>query len=292
MWERGVRGRKWSGLVGMALVAATGVVAGGQDADDSKAEPRTIRKSVVVSAPVADVWAAWTTREGITSFFGADAKVELKVGGAYEVYFAPSAPEGSRGSEGCHVLGFVPQELLAFSWSAPPSIPTIRKERTQVVLFFERIDARQTRVRLVHHGWGTGEDWDQAFAYFDRAWGAVLQALQARFAEGETTKETAMSARQQFIYFIEPTRPTFTQDATKAEDAKVAEHFAYLQRLHAAGSLVLAGRTLQPQPVGIVVFEAENEEAAQAVFAEDPAVKAGVFKGRVAPYKVALLRGQ
>ena len=37
---------------------------------------------------------------------------------------------------------------------------------------------------LHHTGWGDGGQWDQAFAYFDRAWGFVLGNLKARFERG------------------------------------------------------------------------------------------------------------
>lgn len=95
---------------------------------------------------------------------------------------------------------------------------------------------------------------------------------------------------EQFIYFLEPVRTTFARDATDSEQALVAEHFHYLQDLLAARRLILAGRTLEDQPTGIVVFEAPDRATAQAVLKNDPAVKGGVFKGRVAPYRVALER--
>ena len=33
-------------------------------------------------------------------------------------------------------------------------------------------------------GWGSGDKWDQSFAYFDRAWGRVLENLAKRFPDG------------------------------------------------------------------------------------------------------------
>ncbi len=275
----------WAVLLGGGLVGAVEAQVGGA-AKDVVME-RAIRMEVVVAAPVEKAWEAWTTREGIVSFFGADAKVELAVGGAFEVYFNMEAPEGSRGSEGCRVLSYVPREMLSFSWNAPLSMPNVRKERTQVVLLFERVGAARTRVRLVHHGWGVGEEWDRAFAYFTRAWGQVLESLEKRLG-GEGAKE----ARKQFIYFTEPARATFLEDATEDEQAKVSEHFRYLEGLLAEGVLILAGRTDEAQPVGIVVFEAADLDTARGIMENDPAVKAGVFKGRVAPYGVALMRGR
>jgi len=143
-----------------------------------------IRKIVVVPAPVDDVWKAWTTLEGVKTFFAPDASLELAVGGDYEMYFAPEQPEGLRGGEGCKILSFVPGEMLSFTWSAPPSIPEVRKERTWVVLTFQPLEGDKTQVSLVHLGWQAGEEWQKALKYFDRAWEIVLGRLQYRFQTG------------------------------------------------------------------------------------------------------------
>jgi uncharacterized protein YndB with AHSA1/START domain/uncharacterized protein YciI len=296
-------------LLTMLAAVALSLPSVAQDAETPVGPPgtsdRTIEKTTIVAAPVEKVWWAWTTADGIKSFLAPDAKIELRVGGAYEIYFVPSAPEGSRGSEGCQVLAYLPREMLAFSWSAPPSMPAVRKMFTQVVVAFEPLDADRTRVRLVHHGWGSGPKWDQAYAYFDKAWAGVLGALSQHFATQEKdgvdkrdaaddeTEGEAMArpaARQQFVYFIEPVRPTFLKDATEAEQQKVSEHFRYLQLLLADGTLILAGRSQEDPPVGIVIFEARDADTARQIFEGDPAVAAGVFKGRVAPYGVALMR--
>ena len=41
---------------------------------------RILKKDVVVDAPVAAVWAAWTTEEGVRGFFAPAAKVEATRG--------------------------------------------------------------------------------------------------------------------------------------------------------------------------------------------------------------------
>ena len=46
------------------------------------------------------------------------------------------------------------------------------------------IDGKSTRVTLHHTGWGDGGEWDQTYAYFDRAWGNVLGNLKKRFETG------------------------------------------------------------------------------------------------------------
>ena len=96
---------------------------------------------------------------------------------------------------------------------------------------------------------------------------------------------------KEFVYLIMPTRETFLEDSTPEEDRIVEQHFEYLEDLLAKGRLVLAGRCLDGPP-GIVVFEAENEQAARQIMLGDPSVAAGVFHAILHPYRVALLRGR
>jgi uncharacterized protein YndB with AHSA1/START domain len=153
----------------------------------TKGEPesfdRIIVKSASVAAPVDEVWKAWTTLEGVTSFFAPQARVEARPGGAYEMYFNPSAPAGSRGGEGCKVLSLDPPRLFAFDWNAPPSLPGVRAQRTIVNVQLEpAAGGGVTEVRLTALGWGHGAEWEQAHAYFERAWGQVLEWLVRRYA--------------------------------------------------------------------------------------------------------------
>lgn len=96
----------------------------------------------------------------------------------------------------------------------------------------------------------------------------------------------------QFIYLIRPARAGFVKSATPTEEAKVGEHFAYLQDLKKAGRLILAGRAQTDEPFGIVIFEAVTEAEARQVMEQDPAVAAGVFLAELHPYRVALMRGE
>ncbi len=145
---------------------------------------RVLRKEIVVPASRAEVWKLWTTTDGMKAFLVSAAKIELRPGGPFELYFDTSAAPGLRGSEDCRILSYLPEEMLTFEWNAPPSNPTRRDgERTWVVVQFDEIDPGQTRVRLSHLGWGDGADWDATYAYFDRAWEYVLDALNKHLTE-------------------------------------------------------------------------------------------------------------
>jgi len=92
----------------------------------------------------------------------------------------------------------------------------------------------------------------------------------------------------QFLVLYSTPRPTFATDATRAEQDTIAAHFAYLERACEAGTLILAGRTLDEPPLGIGVFEAPSENEARAFVEADPAVRNRVFAADVRPYRVAL----
>jgi len=163
----------------LALVTACCVVAAGVHAAE-----RAIDKTIDVNASVDDVWDAWTSRAGIVSFFAPDAKVDPRVGGAFEIYIDPDAPPGSKGADDMRFMALQPKQMLSFTWNAPPHLPEARAQRTFVVLRFQPIGDKQTRVTLHHVGWGDGGEWDKAYAYFDKAWGGVLANLKKRFDQG------------------------------------------------------------------------------------------------------------
>lgn len=94
----------------------------------------------------------------------------------------------------------------------------------------------------------------------------------------------------QYLYRIQPIREGFLIESTPDEDRIVTEHFRYLKRLAEEGVVLLAGRTLNTDPsgFGIVIFEAESEEAARELVQNDPAVQASVFRAELFPYRVAI----
>jgi uncharacterized protein YndB with AHSA1/START domain len=146
---------------------------------------RVIRGEVVVDAPLDEVWDAWTTKEGLESFFASQCNIDLRVGGVFEILFNPNAPEGERGAEDTEIMAFQPRKMLAFTWNAPPSIPEIRRHRTHVVIRLSERPSGRTKVTLFHDGWGEGERWDKAFEYFVGAWNQiVLPRLCHRFEHG------------------------------------------------------------------------------------------------------------
>ena len=96
----------------------------------------------------------------------------------------------------------------------------------------------------------------------------------------------------EYIMFLEPGREGMVDNPTPEEGTKVEAHFQYLKSLTDRGVVVMAGRTTEPPFTGIVVFRSEDGTAAEAIMSNDPAVEAGVFRGRISEFRIALLQGQ
>lgn len=113
-------------LLGIQLVS--------QDFDKEKLE-----FEININASPKEVYNAWTTTEGIKSFFAPDGKVELKMFGDYHIYFFPDAFEGSRGAEDEKIIGYEENKMISFTWGFPPMLPELRANQKTVVTirFFE-----------------------------------------------------------------------------------------------------------------------------------------------------------
>lgn len=153
-------------------------------AANATAQERTLVKMATVKAGVDAVWNAWTTTEGIKSFFAPDALIDARPGGPFEIYFNPYARPGLRGADGMVVLAVQEKKMLSFTWNAPPHLPEVRGQRTSVTVRLAPAGEGLTEVRLTHNGWGDGGQWDKAYDYFDKAWAHVLANLGKRFTEG------------------------------------------------------------------------------------------------------------
>jgi uncharacterized protein YndB with AHSA1/START domain/uncharacterized protein YciI len=276
---------------------------------------RTIVKEVIVDAPRAEVWTAWTTAEGITTFFGAAANIELRHRGPFEVFFDLNQPEGLMGADGCEVLSWLHEEMISFTWNAPPQFRDVRMQRSFIVVqLFDVPDESgapgRTRVKLTQGGFGEGEQWDQVYEYFDNAWGYVTQALVERYRDGADVRQGKAHTpdpSRHYIYFLRPADEDLLSrtEFTDAERQAFAGHIEYLRDLLATDKLILAGPCADPAQmpdssesmvplgipaVGLVVFRARDDAEAKAVMEADPAVAAGIFRAQVNPMNLAHIR--
>ncbi len=155
------------------------------DFAETSSDARALTKEITIDAPRADVYAAWTDAEAFKRAYAPgsealSANIELAIGGPYEWLF-----DGVTGSNGCKVLCYLPGEMIAFTWNAPPTHAT-RGTSTWVVVRTTEVDEGTTRVTLTHAGFGAGEAWDETRDYFDQAWDYVLAQFAQNLSAGDS----------------------------------------------------------------------------------------------------------
>ncbi len=154
----------------LAAVGAPRIAAAG-------AEVRKLDLSVDVAAPPLEVWSAWTDPALLRQWWGVrEARVDLRIGGVYDLEFPSQGDAITNGSQGCRILSYVPGRLLSFTFEAPAHLD-LGRDHTWVVVGFESADVGTT-ASLEHCGFLSGEKWDEAREYFRRAWRRSLHRLQ------------------------------------------------------------------------------------------------------------------
>jgi uncharacterized protein YndB with AHSA1/START domain len=172
--------RNPSSLLLLVVVTAVGAAFAQSSSVAVSRETKPVKAlifQVVVPAPRADVWRAFTTSEGLSTWLTPGAVVDLRNGGEWTAHF----PGGKTG--GGTIVSFIPQQEVVMSAMAPEKFPTVRAERTTAKFQFEE-KGDMTLVRLVQTGWKSGKEWDDAYEYLAAGNAQLLETLRRRFVAG------------------------------------------------------------------------------------------------------------
>ncbi len=133
---------------------------------------------VTVPASLDEVWAAFTTSEGLSTWLTPGAVVDLRKGGEWTAHF----PGGATG--GGTLIDFTPNSSIVMSAKAPPQFPHVASERTLATWTFKPEGEKATRVTLRQTGWKPGAEWDNAYEYLAKGNAQLLDILRRRFESG------------------------------------------------------------------------------------------------------------
>ena len=155
----------------------------------SRTEPsgdRTLCHSIVVNAPVAEVWRLWSTTEGLQSWLVPVVAIDLRVGGDWEASYNPQGRLGEAGNIRNRVIAFVPERVLVIQIADSPrgfAHEDLARELTTAIEL-EAVDAEHTRVRVSMLGFGEVEGFEELRNIFDQGNAYTLRKL-AEHIEGD-----------------------------------------------------------------------------------------------------------
>ena len=155
---------------------------GSAQPDDSA---KVLRIELSIPAPVHDVWEAFTTQHGLSTWLAPDVSVELKPGGDWLVKFPGITGGGT-------IVSFVPEKEIVINALAPDRFPQVRAARTHAVFTFTA-EGNSTLVCLSQTGWQSGAEWDAAYEYLAVGNSQILAMLHHRFVAGPTDWQKEMA---------------------------------------------------------------------------------------------------
>lgn len=168
---------RWAVPLVTVLLAATPAAPAGED------DPTRLVHEAIVDAPVDEVWAAFTTREGQEAWNVAHAEIELKVGGRFRTHYRPDGQLGDEGTIEQTVLSFDPGRMFSFRVTKPPAKFPFPDAITTMwtVLYFEPGGAKQTRLRCVCLGFDDSEQSKAMRKFFDAGNAYTFEQLRKHF---------------------------------------------------------------------------------------------------------------
>ena len=128
---------------------------------------------------VEEAWNLWTDSRLLESWLTTEAKVDAKLGGAFELFWDPTN-HFDNSTLGCRITAFVPHKLLAFQWRGPvpyADLMNVEPFPTWASVSFEAIAPAKTVLHFRHGGWGEGERWSAAREWQRDSWALAFEAL-------------------------------------------------------------------------------------------------------------------
>ncbi len=163
---------------------------------------RSLQLSVDVPAPAHDVFAAFSTSGGFSSWAVPVAKIDFRVGGMIEASYDSHARFGDPDNISNAIVAYIPDRLLIIRNVQAPSgfVDASLFQKTVTMIEFAPLDAKTTRVTLTNAGYGPGAGFADVFAHFEWGNAYTLHELHKRFTNGpvdwaaEEAKEKAQEA--------------------------------------------------------------------------------------------------
>jgi uncharacterized protein YndB with AHSA1/START domain len=121
----------------------------------------------------------FTVNKLIESWLTPLAEVEAIAGGKYELFWEPDDKENNS-TLGCRITAIEPRQLVSFEWRSPKQFKHFANTAdplTHVVVFFIPC-GEWTQVHLVHSGWRSSAEWEEARLWQGHAWRGAFEELE------------------------------------------------------------------------------------------------------------------
>lgn len=152
---------------------------------------RVLRNEGVIHAGASEIFDCFRTGEGLKKLWGvAHAEVDFKVGGMIRTNYDPAGKIGDDSTIGNAILAYEPDRMLALRPIAPAAAQDFVKKMCETgwtVIRLEPLTPTSTKLSVTMSGFGEGEQYDQAYAFFQQGNAWTLAKMQE--AMNDKTRE-------------------------------------------------------------------------------------------------------
>ena len=173
----------------LMMISAVVAIAQVQDHGQRMIELATADQPLVtvasVDAPISEVWKAWTTTEGITSWMVPSGVVDLRIGGHLRTsYTKGSKLDGADVIENT-IICYDPMRMLSIKTTKVPERFPFKTamQNAWTVIYFEPVGEAKTKVLVRMNGYDATPESEQMKRFFKAGNQATLDALVRRFSK-------------------------------------------------------------------------------------------------------------
>jgi uncharacterized protein YndB with AHSA1/START domain len=146
---------------------------------------KIIYLKTLLACDAARAFEMFTVNELLESWLAEEADVEPVVGGKYELFWNLENREIDS-TIGCKITAVEPGKFIAFEWKGPAQYRGFMNAAdplTHVAVSFIP-DGDKTEVHLVHSGWRSAPEWEEARQWFVKAWEYAFNQLEEKIKTG------------------------------------------------------------------------------------------------------------
>lgn len=204
-----------------------------------------LRHEGIVDAPIEDVWAAFTTKEGIESWMVPHAEIDLRVGGKMLTTYDVNGVIGDDSTIENTILSFDPPHMLSIKATKPPADFKLKDAIKNMwsVIYLDPVDSNRTRIVVVGMGYGDDEASQTLRKHFDAGNAWTINKLQERFGKAPATQPVDISGL--LPDKNHSTRPA-AASAAPAKTGEDSDQFSsYLAHIAAASAALASGQVAE-----------------------------------------------
>lgn len=138
-----------------------------------------------LACDVHQAFELFTVNHLLESWLVSVAEVEPVTGGKYELFWEPNDHQNNS-TIGCRITAIQADHFLSFEWRSPKQYKHFANNAdplTHVVVFFIPQNTA-TYVHLIHSGWRSTTEWEEARQWQARAWEGAFKALETLANQG------------------------------------------------------------------------------------------------------------